>query len=181
MTTWAVKREILVLVGLPFSGKTTRAQELMKEAPGSLLIERDVFLERVGNSPQLVERLMTEAKEISEPISRLFPSLLENAYNDALSREYVRYVTELIQGSDAPRVIVDGTHLQALSRSFIQNFPEAHRVAMVIPTSVYECVSRFLCAGSPQGVRRSLTVEKIHNMQRFFELPSAGEGFEESL
>jgi predicted kinase len=172
----AVTKTIYVLIGLPFAGKTTVAASLATH--DALLIERDRFLEAVQREPETVNRLRMEAAAIAEPISRFDQTIKENAYNDCLTREYVRRVTSLIQNSKAQRVVVDGTHLQPLSRSFIAAFPNAKRIAVLIQTPVEACIARLQSSPVPTGIRASVTPELIRRLSHVYEPPTLAEGFD---
>ena len=184
-------RELIVLCGLPFSGKTTYARA--REAEGARVISRDAIVEELLRDHTLRERLRAEAATIADPISKLYDSRIENAFNDLLTREYVRHVGEMIRRIDTTparspstavegekpevrEVIVDGMHLQPLSRSFVAEFPDRHRVALVFPTPVDTCIQRF--ATEPQsGFRATLTPGTIRRLALVFEVPTMSEGF----
>jgi predicted kinase len=173
----AATKSITILIGLPYSGKTTIAKSLLND--DTLLIERDAYLEDVRRDPVLVQQLIEEATRIAQPISRMMPTREANAYNDALTLEYVRRVTKAIQETEKSHVIVDGTHLQPLSRSFIKAFPDARKIAIVMRTDPEDCIQRLQRAPMEIGVRSTVTPELIRKMSDVFELPTEGEGFDE--
>ncbi len=175
MITQGVTKTIYVLIGLPFAGKTTAVQSLV--TPDTLLIERDRYLEDVSRDPVLVAKLKQQALRIAKPISRLAKTHEQNAYNDALTLEYLRRVTLSIQQSPKSRIVVDGTHLQRLSRSFIQSFQDCKCIAVWIDTSPESCIERLRCATQLSGVRKTVTATMIQEMAHVFEEPTLAEGF----
>ncbi|TAK05684.1 hypothetical protein EPO33_00870 [Patescibacteria group bacterium] len=177
MNTAPVTRTIYVLVGLPFSGKTTLAAQLVREND-AYLIERDRFLEDLRHDPQTRARVAEEAQSVGQPISRLASIREENARNDVLTRIYVERVRDMILATEKPVVIVDGTHLQALSRSFIRELPGWRTVAVVLPTDAEECIRR-LTSSVPTGIRSAITPDLIRRMAAVYEPPGMAEGFDE--
>ncbi len=167
-------KQVFVLCGLPFAGKTTTAKSLYKD--GALLIERDAFLEQINREPETRARLKREAIGITDPISKLSKTVGENAFNDVLTMEYCRRVSEEILHTDALTIIVDGTHLQPLSRSFISQLKNVESTAIVINTPLEICLER-LKNSSLSGIRATLTPEMISHMAEAYIAPSLNEGF----
>lgn len=176
MATNVATRVLYVLSGLPFSGKTTVAKTLLTN--NALLIERDRFLEDIKSEPTTLAALSIKARAITEPVSRLGTTREANAFNDVLTAEYCDRVANAIRGSVAEVIIVDGTHLQRLSRLFICLFPKFHTVAMVVETPPEVCVAR-LRVTPTSGVRSSVTPDMIQRMATVFERPTTQEGFNE--
>lgn len=174
----ATKR-IYVLVGLPFSGKSTYCKQLAPQGE-CLLIERDTFLEEINNDPETLVRLNEEAMSIEDPVSRMSTDMHRNAFNDALTLEYCRRVVQAITQSSAPTVIVDGTHLQRLSRSFVRELRDAHMTAVVFPTDTALSIKR-LQITTLNGVRATVTPEMIQRMSEIYESPTIEEGFDEII
>lgn len=173
-----MSRTLYVLCGLPFSGKTTYAGELLRHNAG-LLIERDAFLETINHEPETLECLQEEARQVKRPISQLALDQGQNAFNDVLTREYGQRVKRAIQASSATTIVVDGTHLQPLSRAFVKDLQDWRAVAVIVDTDVEECVRRFEQAHVIHGVRSTITSDLIRNMARVFERPALTEGFAE--
>lgn len=171
-----VTKTIYVLSGLPFSGKTTVAKSLLVD--GGLLIERDRFLEAINREPETLKRLQQEALTITEPISRLASSKRANAFNDALTHEYVKRVISTIKNSSEQIIAVDGTHLQPLSREFVREFKDATCIALIVDRPNSLCIDRWR-ATVTQGVRTTITEDLIRRMQTVFEHPIKEEGFTE--
>jgi predicted kinase len=177
-TPVVINRELFVLIGVPFSGKTTIAKRLCRE--GDLLLSRDEILEGLYQDTEVISRMKEDAKQIPFPRSRLFSTGVENAFNDLLTTAYVEIVADLFRKSGAPRVIVDGTHLQALSRSFVAEASKSMRcVAFWMNVSVDECVFRFHSSRELVGIRSTLTEKKIREMNDYLEIPTRFEGFDE--
>ncbi|MCC6563668.1 AAA family ATPase [Candidatus Uhrbacteria bacterium] len=170
-------KTLYVLSGLPFSGKTTVAKKLMEEND-ALLIERDRFLESINTEQVSRARIAEHAARITEPVSKLGKTKQENAWNDALTLEYVGRVREAIKHTDKPVVIVDGTHLQPLSRSFIRGLDGWRKIAIPVPTDAETCITRFLGAKT-SGIRLTITPELIRNLAQVYEAPTESEGFDE--
>ncbi|MEK7105571.1 MAG: AAA family ATPase [Patescibacteria group bacterium] len=179
--TSATKR-LIVLCGLPFSGKTSYTKTLSQPF---LLIARDAYLHDINQDPVLLQRLRQEASELKAQLkSTLFATQEENAFNDLVTKEYVHRVENVIFSSSDDVVVVDGTHLQRLSRSFIRAFPDREKVAVVIDTPLEECVRRFRNTNSADqfsGLRSSLTEQKLRDLARIFERPTEDEGFDQIL
>ncbi len=170
-------KTLYVLVGLPFSGKTTIATQLMKDHD-ALLIERDRFLESLKGDPVTRARVSMRSRSIDHPVSRLGKTQEENAVNDALTLEYVSRVREAISRTDKPVVILDGTHLQPLSRSFVHGLDGWRRIAIAVGTDVGTCVRRFTSANT-EGIRSTITPDLIRRMADVYEPPTQAEGFDE--
>lgn len=170
-------KTLYVLSGLPFSGKTTIAKKLMEEND-ALLIERDRFLESINTEPVSRSRVALHASRIIEPVSKLGKTKQENAWNDALTLEYVGRVRELIKQTDKAVVVVDGTHLQPLSRGFIRGLDGWRKIALPVPTDAETCVTRFMGAKT-SGIRSTITPELIRSLAQVYEAPTEAEGFDE--
>ncbi len=170
-------KQIYVLCGLPFSGKTTYVQELKQSLKGNcLIIERDAFLEQINREEETRERLRLMAKSILRPVSRLASMLEANAFNDALTQEYVQRVQRQIRDTEAAHIIIDGTHLQPLSRAFFDPHIEAKYVAIVLERDPTLCIARWEMT-AVVGVRRTITAELIRRMAEVYERPALAEGF----
>ena len=170
-------KTLYVLCGLPFSGKTTIATKLMNEND-ALLIERDRFLEGMKQEPITRARIALQARRIASPVSKLGKTIQENAMNDAITLEYVGRIREALKKTDKNVVIVDGTHLQPLSRSFVEGLEGWTKIALVVQTDAETCVTRFLAAKTT-GIRSTITPELIRNMAKVYEPPTEAEGFDE--
>ncbi len=173
----AATKTLYVLSGLPFSGKTTIAKKLMEEND-ALLIERDRFLESINTERVSRARIAERAALISEPVSKLGKTKQENAWNDALTLEYVGRVREAIAQTDKGIVVVDGTHLQPSSRSFIKDLTGWQKIAIQVRTDPETCIKRFLGAKT-SGIRSTITPDLIRRMAEVFEPPTDSEGFDE--
>lgn len=173
----AVTKTLYVLVGLPFSGKTTYAKQLA-QAGECLVIERDRFLEDMKQEPTTLERLHRDAVLITRPTSRLTHDQEKNAFNDALTLEYVQRIVEVLHSTSATTVIIDGTHLQALSRSFVRQLPDWCSIGLVFKPDLDISLER-LKTTELEGVRKTVTPELIGRMAEVFEMPTLAEGFAE--
>lgn len=157
-------KEIFVLVGLPFAGKTTYAQTLVSE--DAELISRDRILEDINNNESLRISLLQRSQKTGL------------SWNDVVTQEYVQQVKEKILASQASLCVIDGTHLGVASRSFVGAFPNYHSTAIVFSTSVAVCRDR-LKQANLSGIRSTITPELITHLQTLFVLPSKEEGFSE--
>lgn len=172
-----VTKTLYVLCGLPFSGKTTIANKLM-QSNDALLIERDRFLVSINREPISRAHIAEQAIKITDPVSKLGKTAKENAWNDALTLEYVSRVRATLAKTEKQTVIVDGTHLHPLSRSFIKGLEGWQKIAIFVNTPAEVCVIRFLGA-TTTGIRSTITPELIRNMAHVCEPPTEGEGFDE--
>lgn len=175
----SVTKTVYVLVGLPFAGKTTYTKQLAQSGE-CLVIERDAFLEDINRDSVTREKLAQQAQTITAPISRLHDDVGRNAFNDAVTLEYVRRVTLAIDNSTASTIIVDGTHLQALSRSFVKQINNAHKIAVVFAPNPELSIER-LSGEELVGVRKTVTPVLIRRMAEVFEMPRLEEGFDEII
>jgi len=164
---------LIVLSGLPYSGKSKIAAQL-----GGLVLSRDEIVESLLADPvkQMIAKNLAE--QIVEPVSKARETKEANAMNDALTVLYVNEIVELIHSSGAEMIICDGTHLQKLSRAFIQQFPEYRRVAIAVKTPPDVCVDR-LAKSPPTGFRATVTPEMIRKLDEVTEWPTIDEGFDE--
>jgi predicted kinase len=169
-------RTLFVLCGLPLSGKTTLAQTLLTE--DTLLISRDQILETLYREPETLLRVKEAALQVHFPVSRLEETREANAFNDALTQAYVTRVTKRIQTSNKPIVIVDGTHLHPLSRSFVNAFPESRSIALVLTTPLAVCLERRKNT-LLEGIRATITEPLLLKMHQAFIQPTHAEGFTE--
>ncbi len=81
---------LFILVGLPFSGKTTWAEKYSSDSKE--IISRDEILNSINRDTALRQYLFLEAKKIVEPVSQIYLSKEQNAWNDAVTNEYVKQV-----------------------------------------------------------------------------------------
>lgn len=155
-------KEILVLVGLPFSGKTTYSKTL---ANGDTeIISRDHILEEINADESLRISLAEYAKQIGK------------SWNDVVTEEYVRQVKQKIEQSTARTLVIDGTHLGVASRSFVASFPEYHPTAVVFSPSPEICLQR-LAQANLSGIRSTVTPDLITNLHKLYIPPTKEEGF----
>lgn len=171
-------KKLFVLIGLPFSGKTTWAREFVGDSVA--IISRDVILENMQKDVSMRTRLLIEAQNILVPESHMFDSREKNAWNDVGTREYIRHVSEKICASGEDVVIVDGTHLSKDSRKFVAMDFGRKKIALVIGTSKDVCIDRWRHART-SGIRSSITEDLIQKMDALREEPSETEGFDEIL
>lgn len=173
-------REVIVMCGLPFSGKTTLARQLMHD--DALLLERDRFLEDVRESETTRGMLMMVAKNVKQPVTTYFATKEQNAWNDALTSLYVTRLSDALPKQTEGRVIVDGTHLQPLSRRFIADLDGWTKIAVVFSPDVKTSVARLAEAQAAlSGVRATVTPQMIERMSAAFMRPTAEEGFDRIL
>lgn len=169
-------KELWVVVGLPFSGKTTFTKTIQPEKAD--VISRDAILESINHDNVLRQKLFFKAQTINQPESVLFSTTKENAWNDVVTEEYVRRVTEKVQKSEKEKVIVDGTHLSVASRRFIKNILDRKIIAIIMYTPKDVCLVRFRGA-QLQGIRSTITEKLIERMDEVKVLPTLQEGFDE--
>lgn len=171
-------KKLFVLVGLPFSGKTTWVREFV--ADFVTIISRDEILEQINKDVALRARLFIEAQSIIQPESKIFDEKEKNAWNDVVTKEYVRQVIQKVQKSESEVVIVDGTHLSSASRKFVAGDFGRMKIAVQISTSKDLCIDRWRQTHT-SGIRSSITEELIQKMDALREDPLRSEGFDEIL
>ncbi|MBP9719496.1 MAG: ATP-binding protein [Candidatus Levybacteria bacterium] len=169
---------LFVLVGLPFSGKTTWAEKYSSEFKE--IISRDEILNAINRDTALRQYLFLEAKKIIEPVSQIYLSKEQNAWNDVVTSEYVKQVKEKICNSISDVVIVDGTHLSLESRKFIAEGYGRKKIAIVFETPKEVCIERWK-KGIVTGVRSTITEDLIDKMDNLRIFPQKTEGFDEVL
>lgn len=173
-------RKISVLCGLPFSGKTTYAEAHRDR--DTMIISRDEMITRILADAALRQQVNEEARMIVSPVSRLYSTHEDNARNDALTKYYVERVEQEIRQATAAHVIVDGTHLQPLSRSFVGRFPDRETVAVVCSTPLQVCLERYHALQAHLvGVRSTVTPDLLSAMSRVFEWPTTAENFKQVI
>lgn len=168
-----------MLSGLPYSGKSTIAAALKSER-GGVVLSRDEIVEAMLKDPvkQMIAKNLAE--QIAEPVSRARETKEANAMNDALTVLYVNEMVERIKVSDANTIICDGTHLQKLSRAFIQQLPEYRKIAIAVKTPADVCIER-LSKSPSSGFRATVTPEMIRKLDEVAEWPTVEEGFDEVI
>ncbi len=169
---------LFVLVGLPFSGKTTWAEKYSLDSKE--IISRDEILNSINRDTALRQYLFLEAKKIRTPLSKIYLSPEQNAWNDVVTAEYVKQIQEKIRFSPAEVVIVDGTHLSLESRKFVAQDFGRKKIAVVFHTPKKTCLKRWKNS-SVTGVRSTITEELIEKMDSLGILPEKIEGFDEIL
>ncbi len=169
---------LFVLVGLPFSGKTTWAEKYSSDSKE--IISRDEILNSINRDTALRQYLFLEAKKIIEPVSKIYLTKEQNAWNDAVTSEYVKQITEKIRNSISDVVIVDGTHLSLESRKFIAEDYGRKKIAVVFETLKEVCIERWK-NGIVTGVRSTITEDLIQKMDNLRIFPEKDEGFDEVL
>lgn len=167
---------LFVLVGLPFSGKTTWANNYSSSS--KQIISRDEILNTINRDTALRQYLFLEAKKIAEPVSQIYMSKEQNAWNDVVTAQYIKQVQEKIRLSPADVVIVDGTHLGVESRKFILQDDGRKKIAAVFTTPKEICIERWK-NGTVAGVRSTITEELIEKMDSLRIMPDKSEGFDE--
>jgi uridine kinase len=170
-------KTLIVLSGLPYSGKTTIAAALKAER-GGVVFSRDEMIEAMLKDPvkQMIAKNL--AGQIVEPVSRARETKKLNAMNDALTVLYVNEMVERIQASEADTIFCDGTHLQKLSRAFIQQFPDYRKIAIAVKTPADVCIER-LAKFPSTGLRGTVTPAMIKKLEEVAEWPTMEEGFDE--
>lgn len=171
-------KKLFVLVGLPFSGKTTWAREFVGDS--ATIISRDEILEHINKDVALRARLFVQSQSIVRPESKIFDEKEKNAWNDVVTKEYVVQVIQKIQKCESDVVIVDGTHLSKASRKFVATDFGRRKIAVQISTPKDLCIGRWRQA-TLIGIRSSITEELIQKMDVLRENPSESEGFDEIL
>lgn len=170
-------KTLIILSGLPYSGKTTLAAALQKER-GGVVFSRDEIVEALLKDPVKQQIAKNLAAQITDPVSKNRDTKEGNALNDAQTILYVQEMVERIRASDAETIICDGTHLQRLSRLFVSEFPEYQRIAIAVKTPSATCVKRLL-EQPATGFRGTLTPETIKRLEDIVEWPTTEEGFDE--
>lgn len=180
-----VTKTLIVLSGLPYSGKSTIAAQLKER--GGVVLARDAIVEALLADPvkQMVAKNLAE--QITNPVSKYYTQengvtnpVQANALNDAQTVLYVNEMIELIRSSPADTIICDGTHLQKLSRAFIQQFPDYRKIAIAVKTTPEVCIDRLTEAPST-GFRATVTPAMIRRLAEIAEWPTAEEGFDEVM
>lgn len=172
----AATKELWVMVGLPFSGKTTFTQSFNSQT--TEILSRDTILENINKDILLRQKLFLKARSILKPESFIYSTPEENVWNDVVTEEYVRQITEKIKKSQKEVVIVDGTHLSEASRRFVKNILDRKIIAIIMYTPKHMCLMRFRGA-QIQGIRSTITEKLIERMDEVKVLPTLQEGFDE--
>jgi len=167
---------LFVLIGLPFSGKSTWAEQYASDSKN--IISRDEILNAINRDTGLRQYLFLEAKKIKQPVSKIYMSDEQNAWNDVVTTEYVKQVQEKIRKSLGFIVIVDGTHLSKESREFAKEIYGRKKIAVVFQTPKEKCIERWNQAPT-FGVRSTVNPELIEKMDSLRVPPEKSEGFDE--
>lgn len=129
-------QKLLILKGLPASGKTTKARKWVEEDPKNRVrISRDCIRRMLGPYwiPQR-ESLVTE----------LEVNIIENAINQNYS------------------VIWDNTNFRIVKEAIQQKFPEVDVIEVFIDTSLNECIKRNAKRKGTEKVPEE-TIKRMYN------------------
>ena len=187
--------KLYVLCGLPFSGKTTFARSV----PHAEILSRDTLMEQILASTEAMAAAKQRALEITHPVSQLYSDKSQNAFNDALTELYTKEVVKRLATSQSETAIVDGMHLQPLSRAFVHSVSAKEKIAVIFTTPLEICLQRFHQSNKPpsliplppplpnslqptsNALRSTLTSTAISRLATVFIPPTVDEGFDRIL
>lgn len=165
-------KRLIIVCGLPFSGKTTFVEPLPDP---KTIISRDQIIPAIFADLDRMNQIRIAAAKIDQPVSRLYETLAQNAFNDALTIEYCREVSRQIRSATTDTIVVDGLHLQPLSRSFQFDFPDYTIEQVVIDTPADVCIARLneaINLGNLTGFRASVTPDLIRRLAEVSDFTS---------
>lgn len=169
-------KQVIMTVGLPFSGKSTVAEKYKKK--GWKIIERDEILRQIQKSPEYNETVsriveaggLTEPKDIFAVRNKVAPKMLGEIVRRQISE-------------DEENIFYDGTNLQRSVREEILKIKEAENIrieALVFDLPMEQIRKN---ADKAREERRGEFNEGAYKnlslMQELYEKPSKDEGFDE--
>ena len=166
-------KELLMTIGLPFSGKSTLAEDYAQK--GWEVIRRDELLPEIIHSPEF-EAEVAKRKEANVG-KNLFAIKNEVAVEMLSAR-----VRALVRDSSSERIFYDGTNLQAASRAGILELTKEGVMvdAVLLRVPLEEILNRALVAaerGDRKDAFNAGAIEGLRRMLRMAEDPEEGEGF----
>lgn len=158
-------KELIILAGLPCSGKSTYRNEYLKNNPDTFVVSRDDFLE------------VFFIKEMNEKLS--YNNMYFTVHHDEeqlkkFNREFEELITE---ASKKDKVLIDMTMLSLSSRrKMLSKFNKHKATCKMIFTDNETLNNRNLKRFAETGKKINNSV--IDNMKKSFTLPVKEEGFE---
>ncbi len=153
------KNTIIVLVGLPGSGKSTYVNKLLEENIGYVVISTDNIIEN-------------EAVRLGKTYSEVFKITIDSATKQASQN----FQTSI---KDCKNIIYDQTNLSLNKRKSILNqlLKNYNKIAIVFDIPLDTIKERLLKREKETG--KIIPLNIIEDMQKRFEMPTLEEGFDE--
>ena len=158
-------KNLIVLIGLPNSGKSTLRGEFVKRIPEAVVVSRD----------DLLEEFYKEKFEKTDTYNTMY-NILHN--EDILLKEFTKrfedYLNEIAKNSD--NIIIDMTQLSLSSRrKMLNHFPKHTKNAIVVMTDNEELFRRN--KQRFEETKKFISEKVIENMMTSFTFPVLEEGF----
>lgn len=151
------QKEILLLIGLPGSGKSTYISKLKKK---HIVVSNDAYVEKKAKQWKVNYKEAFDRSDRDETVSSTF-----RAFDKAIKK-----------GSN---VIVDNTNMNKKERSyFLENAPPDYKkVAIIFDVSPKELEKRL--KSREKEVGKQIPLEVLERMRKKYEKPTEREGFDE--
>jgi len=171
-------KELVMTIGLPYSGKSTVAKDYVKK--GYFLIERDILVNEILKSVKFAERVkIAVTPEIENDKKRVF-----DIKNEIATEMLNAKIADIVEKEKPEKIIYDGTNLQRGTRKGLLDLKRfGYRVkAIVLPIDEKTFVERHvktLMGNEREGKfneRAHLLMGKFISM---LEDPTEDEGFDE--
>ena len=162
----APNKNLIVLIGLPNSGKSTKRAELQEQIADLKVMSRDDLLEdfyirKIGNvdTYNVMYRYLHEDKELLAEFSKEFEDSLNKA------------------AKECSNILIDMTQLSlSTRRKMINHFPKFTKKAIVIMTDNDELYRRN--SQRYEETKKFISSKVIENMMTSFTYPVHEEGFD---
>jgi predicted kinase len=177
--TLLMQKQVLMTIGVPFSGKSTLAKQYA--AQGWEVIERDTILPQVLKSQKFLESLRSALIDQPEGTTEENLFKIKNQICIDLVSEAVQ---EKVLTSNQDRFFYDGTNLQKASRAGIlalQGYGcRVSAIALPItPEELHNRMEATFASGERQGSFNETAFSDISRMLTMYEIPTYEEGFDE--
>jgi predicted kinase len=171
-------RQLLMTIGMPFSGKSTAAAEY-RTKNGWMVISRDSLIPVITKSPEWNTRVLAECHAHQIDAHDLTANF---GIRNEVTLEMLNEAISSIIAQHEEHIFYDGTNLQKSGRAMLMKLKsdnlEIHGVYFDVPME--ELIARaqkVQHSGEREGAFNADAVKRLEQMARMFEEPSLEEGF----
>lgn len=171
-------KELIMTIGLPYSGKSTVAKKFVEQ--GYFLIERDVLMKEILSSTGFAEKVTAAVTpEIEKDRKKVF-----DIKNQIATEMLNAKITGIVENEKPEKIIYDGTNLQRATRKGLLDLKRlGYRVkAIALPIDEKTFIERHiksLTENEREGQFNEHAHLLMHKFISMLENPTTDEGFDE--